>query len=79
MTYHTSINDPGLMICPTKFPNATLYVITSESNRDQVSFHDVRSDKDFSSHLEPGRAALLLIQTDGKILASYNWNTASGF
>ena len=78
-TYRTSINDPGLMICPTKFPNATLYVITSESNRDQVSFHDVRSDKEFSSHLEPGRAALLLIRTDGKLLASYNWNTASGF
>ena len=45
--YTTKINDPGILICPTQYPEATLYVITSESNREQVDFTDVRSGKEF--------------------------------
>ena len=66
-------NDPGILICPTQFPHATLYVLTSESTAHDVSFRDQRSAKEFSGHLDPGRAALLLMAEDGTILASYNW------
>jgi len=72
-TYTTTLADNAMLICPTRFPNATLYVLTSESNRTDISFHDERSGKYFSGHLEPGRAALLLISRDGKLLATYNW------
>jgi hypothetical protein len=71
--YSTTLNDPGIVIAPTVYPRATLYVITSESNQHQVSFEDVRSQHTFSAALESGRAALLLIGTDGKLLSTYNW------
>ena len=71
--YSTSLNDPGILICPTRFPKATLYVLTSESNRSEVSFQDLRSGRKFSGTLPGGRAALLLVGTDGKLLATYNW------
>jgi hypothetical protein len=71
--YSTSLKDPGILICPTVFPKATLYVLTSESNQTNVSFRDERSKKDFSATLPQGRAALLLVGVDGKILASYHW------
>jgi hypothetical protein len=72
-TYTTTLGGPGILVCPTRLPKATLYVLTSESNQTAVSFHDVRSGKDFSGRLENGRAALLLISDDGRVLASYNW------
>ncbi len=71
--YTTSLTDAGMLICPTRLPKATLYVLASESNQKTVSFHDVRSGKDFSGQLENGRAALLLIGDDGKLITSYNW------
>jgi hypothetical protein len=71
--YSTTLKDPGILICPTLFPKATLYVLTSESSRSEVSFEDLRSGREFSGTLPSGRAALLLIGTDGKLLASYNW------
>ncbi len=71
--YSTTMNDPGILICPTRFPKATLYVLTSESNRQEVSFQDIRSGRRFSGILPSGRAALLLVGTDGKLLANYNW------
>ncbi len=73
-TYTTTLSDSGILISPTRFPQATLYVLTSESNEKQVFFYDVRSGKDFSGQLEPGRAALLLITVEGKLIASYNWS-----
>jgi hypothetical protein len=72
-TYTTRLSDPGILICPTRLPKATLYVLTSESNQSTVAFHDARSGKDFSGHLENGRAALLLISDEGQIITSYNW------
>jgi hypothetical protein len=72
-TYRTDIQDPGMLICPTQFPHATLYVLTSESNQRTISFVDQRSGKHFSGELAPGHAALLLIGDDGKQLAAYNW------
>jgi hypothetical protein len=71
--YSTTLKDPGILICPTRFPKATLYVLTSESNQSEVSFEDLRSGKRFSGELASGRAALLLVGTDGKLLATYNW------
>ena len=72
-TYTGAVNDPGMLICPTQFPHATLYVLTSESTGREVSFRDQKSNKEFSAHLEPGHAALLLVGEDGAIIASYNW------
>jgi len=71
--YTTTSGDPGILICPSEYSNATLYVLASESNREQVSFTDARSGKSFTGNLPAGRAALLLIGTDGKLLASYHW------
>lgn len=72
--YSTTLSDPGIMICPTLYPDATLYVLTSESNQSQVSFEDFRSGKHFAGRLENGHAAILLVGKDGKILSSYHWN-----
>jgi hypothetical protein len=72
-TYTTTLTDAGILICPTRLPKATLYVLTSESNQTAVSFHDVRSGKDVSGRLENGRAALLLISDEGRLITSYNW------
>jgi hypothetical protein len=71
--YSTTLKDPGILICPTVFSKATLYVLSSESNRSEVSFIDLRSGKTFSGMLPSGRAALLLVGTDGRLLASYHW------
>jgi hypothetical protein len=72
-TYTTTLTDPGMLISPTRLPKATLYVLISETNEKAVSFHDERSGKNFSGQLENGRAALLLISDEGKLIASYNW------
>jgi hypothetical protein len=71
--YKTSVADPGILIAPTLLPHATLYVLTSETNETSVSFQDARSGKSFNGSLEPGRAALLLVGEDGKLITSYNW------
>ena len=71
--YSTQLNDPGMLICPTQFDRATLYVLTSESAASEISFRDSRSGKVFAGRLEPGRAALLLVSDKGELLASYNW------
>jgi hypothetical protein len=71
--YSTELNDPGMLICPTQFDRATLYVLTSESSASEISFRDSRSGKVFAGRLEPGRAALLLVSDKGGLLASYNW------
>jgi Beta-galactosidase len=71
--YTTTLSDPGILICPTRFPKATLYVLTSESNQSAVAFHDVRSGKDFSGRIENGRAALLLVSDEGNLIGSYHW------
>jgi hypothetical protein len=71
--YSTALKDPGILICPTLFPKATLYVVASESNRGDVSFQDLRSGRKFSGSVPSGRAALLLVGTDGKLLATYDW------
>lgn len=73
-TYSTSLGDPGILICPTRYPRATLYVLTSESDRQLVSFTDARSGATFSGTLASGHAALLLVGTDGKLLATYHWD-----
>ena len=72
-TYNTTLINPGILICPTRLPKATLYVLTSESNQTAVEFRDVRSGKDFSGQLENGRAALLLIDDEGNLITTYNW------
>jgi hypothetical protein len=71
--YETSCKDPGILICPTQLPDATLYVLTSESSENtRVDFTDALSDKDFKVNIAPGRAALMLVGKNGKVIASYN-------
>jgi hypothetical protein len=72
-TYTTALRDPGMLICPTRFPRSTLYVLVSESGRQTVSFTDRKSGKQFNGTLEPGRSAMLLVGDDGTLLATYNW------
>jgi hypothetical protein len=62
-----------MLICPTKFPRATLYVLVSETGQEAVAFTDRKSGKQFSGTLEPGRSAMLLVGDDGGVLAAYNW------
>ena len=72
-TYSTTVTNAGILICPTRMPHATLYVLTSETDDSPVSFTDKRSGKLFSGRLEAGRAALLLVSERGELLTSYNW------
>jgi hypothetical protein len=73
-TYTTNVSDPGVLICPTRLPHATLYVVTSESGMPStLSFRDEASKKSFSATIEPGRAAMLLVENDGRVSASYEW------
>jgi hypothetical protein len=76
-TYTTNLKDSGILICPTRFPHATLYVLTSESGEAEVSFRDRISGKQFSGRLAPGHAALLLVGNDGTVIAAYNWKQAA--
>ena len=50
------------------------YVLTSESNQTGVWFEDIRSGRKFAGMIASGRAALLVVGIDGKLLASYNWS-----
>jgi hypothetical protein len=70
-------NDPGLLICPTSYPDTTLYVLTSETQERVVVFRDIRSGREFSGQLAARRAALLLVGADGKLIASYHWSPVS--
>jgi len=71
--YETSCKDPGILICPTRLPDATLYVLTSESaSTEPIEFRDLLSSTNIHVNLAPGRAALMLIHKDGHIIASYN-------
>ena len=73
LPYETGCEDPGILICPTRLSDATLYVLTSESaGNGPVAFRDNLSGADFSVTLPPGRGALLLVGRDGKVIASYN-------
>ena len=73
--YSTDVQNPGILICPTRFPDATLFVLTSESAETvNVSFHDALSGNEFAGKLDPGRAAMVLVGRDGAVRASYNWN-----
>lgn len=73
-TYTTTMQDPGILICPTRFPHATLYVITSESEEpSDVFFQDRLSGKTFSGKLNSGHAAILLVGENGDVWAAYGW------
>ena len=73
-TYTTAVANPGVLICPTRLPNATLYVLTSETDTTRVAFTDKRSGKRFTGDLAAGRAALLLVSNHGELLTTYNWH-----
>ncbi len=71
--YESSTDDPGILICPTQLPDATLYALTSESSTPaRFSLRDLASGATIDIHLAPGRAALALITHAGKLAASYN-------
>jgi hypothetical protein len=71
--YTTPTDNPGILIAPAILPKATLYVITSETNEQRVTFSDVRSGKTLNGSIMPGGAAIVLIGTDGNVTASWNW------
>ncbi len=71
--YSSTVRDAGILISPTRFPHATLYAVSSETDETKISFTDERTRKQFSSELSPGRAALLLVDDSGNVVASYNW------
>jgi hypothetical protein len=73
-TYTTTIKEAGILICPTRLPHATLYVLTSEAPTQSVSFTDVRSGKTFTGTLEAGHAALLLVGERGDLITNYHWH-----
>jgi hypothetical protein len=72
-TYATTTTNPGILICPTRLPHATLYVLTSETESTMVSFTDKRSGRSFSGLLNAGRAALLMVTDHGDLVARYGW------
>jgi hypothetical protein len=76
--YRTSVDDPGILICPTALEKATLYVLASESSvpRD-VAFRDTASGKQLRVRLDPGRAALLLVTHAGEVAARYEPSAAA--
>jgi hypothetical protein len=74
-TYSTTMQDPGILISPTRFPHATLYVITSESGRpSDVFFQDQLSKKRVSGRMDSGHAAMVLVEENGEVSARYSWN-----
>jgi hypothetical protein len=76
-TYTSEVQDAGILICPTRLPEATLYVVTSESSSSSpLAFVDSASGRRLSGQLPPGRAALLLLSRKGEVLADYNWTSA---
>lgn len=72
--YGTSSDHPGLLISATQWPEATLYVVTSESSSpDRLTFRDEASGVTIQTQIQPGRASLLLLGHDGRTIATYNW------
>jgi Beta-galactosidase len=70
--YRTTLDDPGVLICPTALETGTLYVLTSESSaRREVGFTDVASGSELRVTLEPGRAGALMVDRSGTIVARY--------
>jgi hypothetical protein len=69
--YSTEMNDPDVLICPTRFSHATLYVIESRSATSVVSFRDGISGAAISASVEPGGAAMRLVGEHGEVLAAY--------
>ena len=70
--YKTTLADPGILICPTSLETGTFYVLTSESSvRREVVFQDSASRRELRVGLDPGRAALLLVTREGKVVAQY--------
>ncbi len=71
--YSTTSNNPGFLLAPTQFRNATMYVLVSETACSApFTFHDNLSGRNFSVELAPGRGALMLVGRTGKVVASYN-------
>ncbi len=71
--YSTTCSNPGFLIAPTQLRDATLYVLTSETESEApVQFRDAMSGAEITVHLAPGRGALMLVGKSGKILAAYN-------
>ncbi len=76
-TYHADLATPGVLICPTRLPEATLYVLSSETGTTAVRFTDVRSGRQFAGTLAAGRSAMLLVSVKGDVLADYHWQAST--
>jgi hypothetical protein len=69
----SATHNPGILVCPTEYKDATLYVVTSETQSATATFEDPRSHIVLTTSIAAGRAALVMVGTDGSILASYHW------
>jgi len=70
--FTTNCTNPGILIRTMDYENARLYLLESETDRtENISFTDIPSGKAFNVELEAGRAKLLLISIDGKLIDSY--------
>ncbi len=75
--YRTTLDDPGILICPFALETGTLYAFTSESaSPREVALRDALSGAELRVHLDPGRAALALVTKDGRIVARYTPQSA---
>ena len=71
--YRTTLDDPGILICPFPLETGTLYAFTSESaSPREVTLRDAASGAEVRVSLDPGRAALALVTRDGRIVARYS-------
>lgn len=71
--YRTTLDDPGILICPFALETGTLYAFASESSRPQaIALRDATSGAELRLLLDPGRAALLLVMRDGRVVARYS-------
>jgi hypothetical protein len=67
--YRASLEDTGILICPTPLETGTLYLVASESSvARSVRFRDAASGRDVTVDLAPGRAALLLVTRAGGVV-----------
>jgi hypothetical protein len=71
--YRTTLDDPGILICPFPLETGTLYAFASESSRArEITLRDAASGADLRVSVDPGRAALLFVTGEGRVVARYS-------
>ncbi len=75
LSFHVGLQPFSTLIYPLELPDAVLYILESETDRDaDISFHDPISGAELSLHLPAQHAALALIDKHTKqIVAKYGF------